>query len=81
MILSLCQRFGTPDNELGMFVPLGALMKMLVGARYYKGNVISMNLESLDCLTFHIEANSGYPLLYALREAFPNLTVEMKETE
>lgn len=81
MINELCQRFGTPDNEMGMFVPMGALMKMLVGSPYYEGNVLSMNMESIDCLTLHTEANSGFPLLYALRESFPNLTIEMQKTE
>lgn len=81
MIDDLCQRFGTPDNEMGLFVPLGVVMKTLVGSPYYEGNVLSMKLESLDCLTLHVEANSGYPLLYALREAFPDIKVEMKETE
>lgn len=81
MILALCQRFGTPDNELGMYVPLGPLMQMLVGSPNYEGNVLGMKQESLDCLTLHTEANSGYPLLYALRQAFTYLEVEMQETE
>ena len=80
MVLALCQRFGTPDNEMGMFVPLGSLMQMLVGSPYYEGNIISMKRESLDCLTFHTEANNGYPLLYAFRKAFEYLDVEMKES-
>ena len=56
-------------------------MQILVGSPYYEGNVLSMNMESLDCLTLHVEANSGIPLLYALREAFTNLEIQVQETE
>ena len=34
-----------------------------------------------DCIVLHAEANRTEPLLYALRQAFPNLDIEMKETE
>ena len=81
MIDDLCHRFGTPDNEVGMFVPLGPVMKALVGTPYYRGNIMSMNQDAPDCLTLHAEANSGGPLLYALRRCYENLSVEMKETE
>ena len=81
MIDDLCHRFGTPDNEIGMFVPLGPVMKALVGTPYYRGNIMSMNQDAPDCLTLHAEANSGRPLLYALRQAYTNLDVEIKETE
>ncbi len=33
------------------------------------------------CLILKTEANKGEPLLYALRQAFTNLDVEIKETE
>lgn len=81
MIDDLCHRFGTPDNECGMFVPLGPVMKALVGTPYYRGNIMSMNQDAPECLTLHAEANSSGPLLYALRQAFTNLDVEVKETE
>ncbi len=81
MIDDLCHRFGTPDNECGMFVPLGPVMKALVGTPYYRGNIMSMNQDAPDCLTLHAEANSGAPLLYALCQAYTNLDVEVKETE
>lgn len=81
MIDDLCHRFGTPDNEFGMYVPLGPVMKVLVGTPYYRGNIMSMNQDAPDCLTLHAEANSGEPLLYALRRCYENLSVEMKETE
>ena len=81
MIDDLCHRFGTPDNECGMFVPLGPVMQALVGTPYYRGNIMSMNQDAPECLFLHAEANCGGPLLYALRQAFTNLDIEVKETE
>lgn len=80
LINDLCQKFGTPDNELGLYVPQRQLMKVLVGSNteFYRGNVISMNRESPDRLIITTEADNGEPLLYALRYSFENLNVEVK---
>ena len=80
LINDLCQKFGTPDNELGFYVPQRQLMKVLVGSdtEYYRGNVITMERESPDHLIITTEADNGEPLLYALRYTFENLNVEMK---
>lgn len=80
LINDLCHRFGTPGNELGLYVPQQMLMKMLVGSDsiYYRGNVISMERQAPDTLVITTEADKGEPLLYALRECFENLKVEMK---
>jgi hypothetical protein len=79
LINDLCQQFGTPDNELGLFVPQQMLMKLLVGSDsiYYRGNVISMERQAPDTLVITTEADKGEPLLYALRECFQNLEIEM----
>ena len=81
LINDLCQQFGTPGNELGLYVPQQILMKLLVGSDsiYYRGNVISMERQAPETLVITTEADKGEPLLYALRECFENLTVEMKE--
>ena len=81
LINDLCQKFGTPDNELGFYVPQRQLMKVLVGSdtEYYRGNVITMERESPDHLIITTEADNGEPLLYALRYSFDNLNVIMKE--
>ena len=83
MIDAFCQRFGTPGNELGMFVPQRILMKQLVGAdtEYYRGNILTVEQPAKDRLVITTEADRGEPLLYALRHAFNNLNVEMKEIE
>lgn len=81
LINDLCQKFGTPDNELGLYVPQRQLMKVLVGSdtEYYRGNVTTMERESPDYLIITTEADNGEPLLYALRYTFENLNVIMKE--
>ena len=78
---NLCQRFGTPGNELGMFVPLGTVMRKLVGSSHYEGNILSMEQPTPDCLILNTEANKGEPLLYALRQRYENLNIEMKKAE
>lgn len=83
LINDFCQRFGTPDNECGLFVPQQMLMKILVGSdsEYYRGNVLTVERKASDRLILTTEADKGEPLLYALRHAFNNLHVEMKEGE
>ncbi len=84
LIRDLCKRFGIPENEedgLGLFVPQRMLMKVLVGSdtEYYRGNIQYLERETPDRFVITTEADSGEPLLYALRQCFENLKVEMKE--
>ena len=83
LINDLCQQFGTPGNELGLYVPQQMLMKLLVGSDsiYYRGNVLSMERQASDTLVIATEADNDEPLLYALRQAFSNLVVEMENEE
>ena len=86
LIRDLCKRFGIPENEedgLGLYVPQRALMKVLVGSdtEYYRGNILYLNREAPDRLVITSETDNGDPLLYALRQAYTNLDVEIKETE
>ena len=81
LVHELTNRYGTPDNELGLYVPMEILMQTLVGSKYYKGNLLSMATDSPDCLVLRAEANNQEPLLYALRQAFPNLEVEIEDEE
>ena len=77
-INDLCQRFGTPDNEFGMFVPLQPLMKLLVCSddEAYRGNVLRMEQKDANTLVLHTESNNPGPLYYALHQSFPNLEIE-----
>ena len=81
MVDNLCQRLGTPGNELGMFVPLSSVMQKLVGSPHYEGNILSMEQPTPDHLILKTEANKGEPLLYALRQRYENLNIEMKKAE
>lgn len=86
LIRDLCKRFGIPENEedgLGLYVPQRALMKVLVGSdtEYYRGNILYLNREAPDRLVITSEADNGDPLLYALRQCFTDLNIEMKEKE
>ena len=81
LVDELTQKYGDAFNEFGLYIPMNILMKTLVGSRYYDGNLLSMNTDNPGCIVLHAEANKMEPLLYALRQAFPNLTIEMKETK
>ena len=81
LVNELIKRYGDVGNELGLYVPMEILMKTLVGSKYYAGNLLTMNTDAPDCIVLHVEANRMEPLLYALRQSFPNLDIEMKETE
>ena len=76
----LTQRFGDPNNELGLFLPMEHLMFYLVGSNYYEGNLLRMNTDDPTCIVLHAELNDIKSLLYALRFRFPKLDIEMKET-
>ena len=81
LIDELTQKYGDAYNDFGLYIPMNILMKTLVGSRYYDGNLLTMNTDDPECIVLHAEANTMEPLLYALRQAFPNLEIEMKETK
>ncbi len=83
LVNELCNKWGTPDNELGLYVPQEIMIKSLVGSysKYYQGNIISTEQEVPDQLLLYTEADSKEPLKYALLKAFPDLEVEVKESE
>ena len=58
-------------------------MKVLVGSdtEYYRGNILYLNCEASNRLVITSEADRGEPLLYALRQFFTDLNIEMKEKE
>ena len=81
LVDELTQKYGDAFNEFGLYIPMNILMNTLVGSRYYDGNLLSMNTDDPECIVLHAEANKMEPLLYALRQAFPNLEIEVKETK
>ena len=81
LVDELAQKYGEPENELGLYISMNVLMKMLVGSQYYDGNLLTMNTDDPECIVLHAEANRVEPLLYALRQAFPNLDIDVKQTK
>jgi hypothetical protein len=81
LVDELTQKYGDAFNEFGLYIPMNILMKTLVGSRYYDGNLLSMDTDNPECIVLHAEANKMEPLLYALRQTFPNLEIEMRETK
>lgn len=81
MIDDLCRDYGTEGNELGLFISQRLVMQLLVGSdtEYYRGNVLTMEQPAPDKLVITTEADSGYPLFYALHECFSNLEITKKE--
>ena len=81
LVDELAQKYGEPANELGLYISMNILMKTLVGSQYYDGNLLTINTVDPECIVLHAEGNRVEPLLYALRQAFPNLDIEVKETK
>ena len=86
LIRDLCKRFGIPENEedgLGLYVPQRELMKVLVGSdtEFYRGNIQYLDREATDRLVITTESDNSEPLLYAFRQHYGNLNVEMKKND
>lgn len=80
LITELCQKFGTPDNEFGLYVPVQCVLKILVGSDEYLGNIISCDLKD-DTINMDLECESDVAetLKYALQYAFGSLDIEITE--
>lgn len=81
LVKEFARQYGDVGNECGLYIPMGVLMNVLVGSPYYEGNLLTMDTDSPESIVLHAEANRCEPLLYALREAFPYLNIEMREDE
>lgn len=81
LIDTLTEQFGMPGNEFGLYVPVGILIRVLVGSPYYEGIILDMKSESPEKLVIKAELEKPYALLFAFLEAFPNLKIEMQNAE
>lgn len=72
---TLNSKYGTPDLFSGVYIPVGAFMKTLVGSRYYDGNILTLEEENNNRLVLSVELEKPYAFLYALRKAFKNLHI------
>ena len=72
----LAEKYGVLDNGLGgMYVPFDILFKKLVGSSYYEGNITKMKRLTANNLLLHAESSMSEPLLYALRQYYPQIEV------
>ena len=72
----LAEKFGVLDDGLGgMYVPFDILFKKLVGSPYYEGNITKMRRVAANNLLLHAESSASEPLLYALRQYYPQIEV------
>lgn len=74
LIEELATKFN--DKEIGMYVPMDVLMRVLIGSPYYYGNVTSMDAEAPNQIKLHVKTNRIEPLFYALSGCFPHLDIE-----
>ncbi len=80
LISELCQRFGTPDNEFGLYVPVQIVLKILVGSDEYLGNIITCDLKDNNLyMDLECESDVADTLKYALQCAFGSLDIEIAE--
>ena len=78
LITMLAVRYGTPDNEFGLYAPTQYLMKALVGSDFYRGNILFMDEPSPTSLIVKVEMNDPHALYCALSQVFTNLTVDFE---
>jgi len=78
MIKEFCERFGTPGNEAGMFVPLEKLMYALVGSKEYEGNVLGLERNDKGLMiTMESEQDTVYAFTCALQDAFGRMDIDI----
>ena len=72
----VAEKYGVPDDGMGgMYVPFDILFKKMVGSAYYEGNITKMRRVAANNLLFHAESSMSEPLLYALRQYYPQIEV------
>jgi RNA polymerase primary sigma factor len=73
----LAEKYGVPDDGLGgMYMPFDILFKKLVGSSYYEGNITKMRRVAANNLLLHAESSMSEPLLYALKQYYPQIEVK-----
>lgn len=81
LIDELGKLYGLSGDEFGLYVPVGLLMRIMVGSPYYEGRIFHMASESPEKLVVRAELEKPHALLYAFREAFPTLKIEMQNVK
>ena len=80
MMMGLAEQLGiATDNESNMNIPLGQLMRLLIGDSFHLGLVVGMNTEDPCCVVLRIESQDIVPVYEALLECFNGIEVEVDE--
>ncbi len=81
LIDQLTEKYGMPDNELGLYIPKPIILNRLVGidasAPKYRGNLLFMDEEENGALTLVVEANEAEAFAYALEQKYPAIEAEL----
>lgn len=82
LIEDLYDKFGE-KGEMYFYLPLEAMMKILVGSKHYVGYIQTLTEHSPEKIEFTAEFYSCHPdsLMYALQQCFEDLDVTFKLTE
>lgn len=82
LIEDLYDKFGE-KGEMYFYLPLEAMMKILVGSKHYVGYIQTLTEHSPEKIEFTAEFYSCSPdsLMYALQQCFEDLDVTFKLTE
>lgn len=82
LIEDLYDKFGE-KGEMYFYLPLEAMMKILVGSKHYVGYIQTLTERSPEKIEFTAEFYSCSPdsLMYALQQCFEDLDVTFKLTE
>lgn len=75
LVNRLADKVGMPYNEFGLYIPVGAFIKTLVGSDEYRGNIIKLEKDD-NGIVISTEENRGTPIEYAIKEAFPQINVK-----
>ena len=82
LIKDLYDRFGE-KGEMYFYLPLEAMMKILIGSKHYVGYIQTLTEHSPEKIEFTAEFYGCHPdsLMYALQQIFEDLDVTFKLTE
>ena len=80
MVMRLAEQLRiATDDESNLNIPLGQLMRLLIGDSFHLGLVRGMNTEDPCCVVLRIESRDIVPVYEALLECFKGIEVEVDE--
>ena len=80
MMMKLAEQIGcTTDDESALNIPLGAVMKLLIGDSMHLGLLVGMNTEDPECVVLRVECKDIMPVYEAMLECFTGIDIEVDE--